>query len=340
MPKSSKRFVISDSSQVNSYGFRTLTDGIDLAQFKRNPLFLFMHQRPKGLTKDEVLPIGRMEDIELADGKLYGTPFFDDKDEHAMKLYDKVEAGVLRMMSPGLLPIEWSKEPGDMLAGQKLPTLVKSKLREVSLVDIGSDDAALALYDDNDNVINLAAGGVIDFFKIKTQNKMEELKEVAGLLQLNAADPNLVTLLTGKVKEVQEQLVTLQAQNATLVTEKETAVNELATLKADAAKAQVISLVDGAVTAKKITAVERDSFIKLATADFETTKTILDGMKGHTPLAGIVTLGAGDANSIELEGLMKLTAKELYMTGKFERLKTLSAAHYDVKYAEFLKKEN
>lgn len=39
-----KDFII-NTSGLNSYGTRVLTPGIDLAQFKRNPVLLYMHTR-------------------------------------------------------------------------------------------------------------------------------------------------------------------------------------------------------------------------------------------------------------------------------------------------------
>lgn len=39
-----KTFVLSDES-VNSYGFRVLTDGIALDNFKKNPVMLWNHTR-------------------------------------------------------------------------------------------------------------------------------------------------------------------------------------------------------------------------------------------------------------------------------------------------------
>lgn len=54
-----KSFVIVDESKVNSFGFRTLVDGIDLKQFNKNPLMLWMHVRAFRGTKDEILPLGK-----------------------------------------------------------------------------------------------------------------------------------------------------------------------------------------------------------------------------------------------------------------------------------------
>lgn len=48
-----ERVRISNES-VNCYGTRILTSGIDLAQYQRNPVLLYMHERGKvvGLVKD------------------------------------------------------------------------------------------------------------------------------------------------------------------------------------------------------------------------------------------------------------------------------------------------
>ena len=38
--------VIISTSAINSYGSRVLTAGINLKQYKKNPIVLFMHNRP------------------------------------------------------------------------------------------------------------------------------------------------------------------------------------------------------------------------------------------------------------------------------------------------------
>ncbi|QXU42082.1 hypothetical protein [Pedobacter sp. D749] len=42
MKRASKRIILT-SENVNRYGFRVLTDGIDLTQYGKNPLMLWMH---------------------------------------------------------------------------------------------------------------------------------------------------------------------------------------------------------------------------------------------------------------------------------------------------------
>ncbi|KAA6331633.1 hypothetical protein EZS27_019783 [termite gut metagenome] len=127
----SKEVVISNSS-LNSHGFRVLTSGIDTVQFKRNPILLWMHSRAWRGTTDEVLPIGRIEDLRIEGDNLIGTPVFDEKDEFALKIKQKFENGFLKMVSPGLDPVETSDDPLHILQGQRRATVTKSKLIEVS----------------------------------------------------------------------------------------------------------------------------------------------------------------------------------------------------------------
>lgn len=159
MLKSSKRLIISTEA-VNSFGFRVLTSGIDLSQYRNNPILLWMHQRPEGKSKDEVLPLGFISDLQLNGTELSGIPNFDDSDDFAVKIYNKVQNGTIKMCSPGLLPVEQSDAPAMMVPGQTLPTVIKSVLIEVSIADIGSNPNALAveLYDIAGCSIKLSVG--------------------------------------------------------------------------------------------------------------------------------------------------------------------------------------
>lgn len=152
-----KEVVISNGS-LNSYGFRVLTEGIDITQYQRNPILLWMHTRPFRGTTDEVLPLGRMENLHIDGDNLIGTPVFDEADEFARRVKAKWDAGILKMVSAGLRVVEESTDPQVLLQGQQYATVTRSKLIEVSIVDIGANDDALVLYNDKDDIINLAQG--------------------------------------------------------------------------------------------------------------------------------------------------------------------------------------
>ena len=143
-----KKEVVISNSKLNSYGFRVLTEGIDTTQYARNPILLWMHNRPFRGTTDEVLPIGRIENLRIDDDNLIGTPIFDEQDEFAQRIAAKWDAGILKMASAGLEVVELSDDPSMLVQGQRRSTVTKSKLTEVSIVDIGANDDALALYKD------------------------------------------------------------------------------------------------------------------------------------------------------------------------------------------------
>jgi len=145
--------VIISTEAVNSYGTRVLTSGIDLSQYERNPVLLWMHRRAWN-GKD--MPIGRMENLRVEDGKLIGTPVFDQADDFAKQIESKWENGFLRMASAGLEPQETSPDPALVLPGQTRETVTRCKLVEVSIVDIGSNDDALQLCGADAKLLKLA----------------------------------------------------------------------------------------------------------------------------------------------------------------------------------------
>lgn len=69
-----KRIRISNET-LNCYGTWIRTEGIDLTQFNRNPVLLWMHQRG--------VVIGMIKDIRVADGEVTGEPWFDEVREES-----------------------------------------------------------------------------------------------------------------------------------------------------------------------------------------------------------------------------------------------------------------
>lgn len=322
MKKSSKRFVIS-SEAVNSLGFRVRTEGIDLTDYNHNPLLLFMHQRPKGVSKDEVLPLGYMGDLELKDGKITGVPYFDDTDPFAMQIYNKVENGTIKMCSAGLRPMEFAEEDGEKW-------LVKSSLQEVSICDIGSNKEALAiaLYNEDNELIKLADFNQ-KFNSNKTDMKLIELsadialpllklKEDANAAQAQIAIQNLVTLAESQKTEID-----------TLKTDKTDLQQKLKDAEEAGEKEKVVALVDKAIDDRKITADQKDQLVKLAEADFGSTKSYLDGL---TP-APTVNSQVGKEGKKD-DSLVNLSWKELEEKGKLIQLKEENFESFAEKFKE------
>lgn len=247
-----KSFVIVDESKVNSYGFRTMVDGIDLEQYRNNPIALWMHIRAYRGTKDEILPLGkitnlRVEGDEPGKKRLIGEPVFDLKDDFAAEIARKVEDGFICMASAGLDPIEWSSDNALRLPGQLGQTLVKSRLYEISIVDIGSDSGALALYKDG-QMITLAAGGDNPEIPIFNNNEKEESDMKTIALKLGLPE-------TATEQEILNKISTLQS----FQTENVTLKNELETIKLS----RITGMVENAITEKRITADKKEHFINL-----------------------------------------------------------------------------
>lgn len=304
-------FVLSDES-LNSYGFRFLTDGIDTSLFEKNPIALWVHARPYGWNKNaEPLPIGKWVNIRKDGKKLIADLEFDEDDEFAVSLMRKVEKGIINMVSIGARAITTSDDPAVLIKGQTRPTVIQSLLMECSLVDIGANRNALRLQDEFGADINLSDrdGNHLLPLLSDIQHLNDDMKfteQIAQVLKLSDGASEAEILLACQTAATNSlKLVDLQGQVATLTSDKTALELKLKGFE-DAAKAaetaNQIALVDGAIASKKITASEKDTYLQLASANFDATKKILDGMKGVTEL------GAGDNG-----GEVKLSAWEARM---------------------------
>jgi len=198
------RFVLIDETIVDR-GFWVLVSGISLERFKKNPVMYWMHQRPSRWdSKDEqMLPIGRWEDIktETINGNksITAEAVFDEKDEFAVKIKNKVEGNFIRMASPGLVPITVSDEEKYLKPGQTRATLVKSELVEASIVDIGSNANAVRLYANDGQIIDLSSEGSNTI--IPTLNQKTDMKLLA--LKLGLKEDATETEILAKISELQ-----------------------------------------------------------------------------------------------------------------------------------------
>lgn len=268
----SKRVRITNES-VNSYGFRVLTSGIDLEQYRRNPVLLYMHERGN--------VIGYVKDLQVENGEVTGELVFDEASELSTRCKKQYEVGSLRMVSIGLDPKETSGAPELLLEGQTRPTVTKSKLVEVSLVDIGANDDAITMYNEG-TAIELEKDGNC-LLPLLSNNPINQttmdLKKLA--LQLGLPETADEATVLAKIAELQKEAgvsVTLRAENDKLKL------------------ASITTLVDTAIAEKKITVENKEHFVNLGKtigAD-ELTKT-LAAMSPNVKLSGVINQGGGAA---------------------------------------------
>ena len=74
-------FILS-TNDVNSYGFRVLTEGIELP-VSGKLVMLWNHVRANGTDKNQILPIGHWVNLRKEGGKLLADPEFDMDDPFA-----------------------------------------------------------------------------------------------------------------------------------------------------------------------------------------------------------------------------------------------------------------
>lgn len=237
---SKKRVRITNDS-LNSYGTRVLTAGMNVEQYQRNPVLLYMHERGN--------VIGYVKDIKVDAGEVTGELMFDEASELSKRCKKQYEFGSLKMVSAGLDILETSEDPELLVAGQTAPTITKSKLFEVSLVDIGANDDAIVLQKDGKR-ITLGKDSEcplpqININKTKTEKKMEQ-KTIALQLGLpETATESEILAKLGEMKAAKEEIERLKKEKATL------------------ALAGITSIVEKAISENRIGADKKEQFIAL-----------------------------------------------------------------------------
>lgn len=283
-----KKEVVISSSALNSYGFRVLTDGIDISQYKRNPILLWMHNRPYMGRKDEVLPLGTVADLHIDGDKLIGTLVFDEKDEFAMQIKQKWDAGILKMVSAGLEAVEKSDDPSVLLKGQKYATVTKSKLIEVSVVDIGANDEAIALLQEDGKMVRLSAGTLerMNFLNpINNNLNNNQMKEIA--LKLGLAE-------NATQEQVIAAIVALQGQANEAV--------QLRNEQENQRKQAIVAEVDEAVKLHRITADKKQMFVemgeKIGLAQLKETLSLMKPAQGPSSIIETQSQGTSEYKTL------------------------------------------
>lgn len=179
--------LVINTEDLNRYGFRILTQGIDLGAYQKNPVLCWDHYTYGRL------PIGKIENLRTDGDRLIGDPVFDEDDDFAAAAKRKFDKGMLNACSMGISVVETSVEPSYLLTGQTRATVTKCELREVSMVVVPANRSA----------VKLSADQEIDDVVPVLEQKSEEmnLEEIAKALQLDAgADQTAILSAIAKMK--------------------------------------------------------------------------------------------------------------------------------------------
>ena len=302
------RVRISNES-LNSYGTRVLTAGMNVEQYNRNPVLLYMHERGQ--------VIGYVKDLKVEGDEVTGELMFDEATELSRRCKKQWEFGSLKMVSAGIDILELSEAPEHLVQGQTSPTISKSKLFEVSLVDIGANDDAIRLYKDGKR-IELGKDSGVDLPLLHSNNNHQKSKTM---------DQEKLALELGLPKDADEAqinaaLAKLKADGA----EAETLRQERDTLRA----ARIETLVDAAIAERKIGEDKKQQFLDLGKKiGADDLKKTLDVMTPQVRLSSLVGgHGGAPAGTAEYKKLSDVPGDEL------AKLREQNPAQYKKLYKE------
>ena len=273
-----KRVRISNE-RLNSYGTRVLTSGMDVDQYNRNPVLLYMHERGQ--------VIGLVKDLKVEGDEITGELVFDEATELSQRCKKQWEFGSLKMVSAGLDILELSEDPKHLVQGQTRPTISKSKLFEVSLVDIGANDDAIVLQKDGkrlelgkDAADVLPLLGKTNIINNQTPKKQMDQEKLALELGLpKDADEAAITAALAKLKGSAQESETLRQERDTL------------------RAARIETLVNAAIAEKKIGEDKKQQFLDLGKKiGAEELKQTFDAMSAQVKLSDIVGHGGSGAS--------------------------------------------
>jgi hypothetical protein len=230
---SKKRVILSDSS-LNRYGYRILTEGLDIDAFKKNPIIFYMHFRDNGSPIwGDHKAIGHWEDIQLNGDELSAVPVFDKVDDESKIVAAKFEAGTYSAASIGVKIIATSEEKKYLLPGQTRATVIKAELWEASIVDIPANANCVRLFDRSTAALLAVGMDLLEVPELSSHNKSNTMnlksqwKTVLQFLKIGEDKADTTELSADNLEAINTEMARLKSENDTLTQDKKNADDKL-----------------------------------------------------------------------------------------------------------------
>lgn len=335
-------FILSDES-INAYGFRVLTDGIDLSAFEKNPVAFWNHRIDDRWKETPTMPIGKWSNLRKENGRLLGDLEIDIDDPLGKELERKINNGYVNAVSINFDPIEISDAKEHLLVGQTRSTLTKSLLLECSPVGLPGNYGAVKLKQKEGGFLSLNSTSTakdidaiiprLNNTSIKNSNMTTEQKQLLGL-DANATDEQVTTALNA-LKAKAEKTGTTENPATTPATSLN---NEDKTELENLRKERVTTLINGAIADKKITEAERETYTELANGNFESTKKAIEKMQPSVKITSLLQNGGSatatsTATKVEDCEFMKLSKNN---PTELARIQTEDVARFNTIKEEYI----
>ena len=298
------------NDRLNSYGSRVLTSGLDVKQYERNPVLLYMHERGN--------VIGYVKDLEKTDSEVTGELVFDEASELSIRCKKQWDFGSLKMVSAGLDIVELSDDPLLLLEGQTSPTVTKSKLYEVSLVDIGANDDAIVLKKDGKQItLGKDSACPLPLLAKKKEPLIQQNEEE---MEMKSIAKQLGLAETASAEEISAKIETMKSETSELSKMKESR---------DRLELEMVTgMVSKAIEDGKLNPSKKELFLTLGKElGHERLQELLDGMSitKHASLNAMVNSTSG----VQVQdGWSKYKKLSEVPCGEIMKLKTESPAEY------------
>lgn len=321
-------WVLNDETKANVYGFRVKNSGINLERFNENPAMLAMH---RDYDLDAI--IGRWTNPRIEGHLFLADDEFDMEDERAKAIAGKAERGFIKGVSMGLF---FRQEYLEKAVDGEFD-LVQCELYEASLVTIPANGNAVRLYAApgklmEDGEVKLCLSAVMaptTTPKLNTNN-MEKFTlsghALAALLAVGLTNQENADAVNSAIVKLGADLKAEQdAHQAT-----KTVLQSLKDAQLSAAKAAAENDVEAAILSGKLTAAQKDQFVKLYLSDPELAKSVLANMPGKKSLGASVNGSPEGGNAADPKTLdefekLSLSAQLAFKEGNPEGYQALFA---------------
>lgn len=253
-------------------------------------------------------------------GYVYGN---SDEIRSLADMVDKFEGSLVEMMA-SRLGMEAEAVRATYFSGSTDHWLTATEARELGLVDeIINEEVEMPEPDDLKN-----PRMVVDYYRAKIMNlsnnqkqdkmKVESVAAVLGIKDNAGDEAHVISRLNDVVAEnkaMSDQLAALKAENEKMKKELEKQQEQ-----------RVVDMVDRAIAENRIGADQRETYLKLGHADYESTKAVLDNKQA--PVRVVDKLGDGKSHETTDDW------DTLHKSGKLEALKKSDPQRYAQVYKE------
>lgn len=275
--------------------------------------------------------MGKWENVRVEGTQLLADAVFDETDEEALKMFSKVEQGMLNCVSIGF---DIEEVQYGMAGFEDTPIVIKCSLKEASLTPIPSNESALRLYDKEGTLLTSEKVTTLLSKINPIDNNMKKIQFFAAALMTAGfkltAEPTEDDVLKETQKLANEH-VALTAKVEALEADKTKLSGELTALKdkekADE-EAQITTLVADGVKAGKYAQDKVELYTKLAKADFKTTKEMIDSMPARTSLTAAIEGAKGTGANTETYAGWGLKRLHKEAPSELQRIKAEEPTRY------------